>query len=157
MSQSDPPNLEVAAAVADDLPVGVWVARAPSGEFLYANRRFHEIMGMSARDDVAAGEYAQPYGIRDRDGNPYPEEKMPFVRALVARTTVVVDDSVIHRTDGAKVNIRAFARPVTDAAGAITHVIIAFIDITREVAAETARAESERRLRHAQRMEAIGN
>src|SRR5688572_7792250 len=120
MSDSAPPpelsQRDVAAAVADQLPVGVWVARAPSGEFLYANARFHEIMGMSARDDVAAGEYAQPYGIHDRDGHPYPEEKMPFVRALVARTTVVVDDIVIHRTDGARVNIRAFARPVTDAA-----------------------------------------
>src|SRR4051794_14600096 len=145
------------SAVADELPVGVWVARAPTGEFLYANRRFNDIMGMGARDDVAAGEYAAPYGIYDRAGNPYPEHRMPFVQALAAGTTVVVDDIVIHRTDGAKVNIRAFARPVTGAGGAISHVIIAFIDITREVVAETARAESDRRLGRAQRMEAIGN
>jgi two-component system cell cycle sensor histidine kinase/response regulator CckA len=149
--------MRIAAAVADELPVGVWVARAPSGEFLYANQRFHEIMGMSARADVAAGEYAQPYGIRDRDGNPYPEDRMPFVRALTARTTISVDDIVIHRTDGARVNIRAFARPVFGADGEIDHVVIAFIDITREATAETGRAESERRLRQAQRMEAIGN
>ena len=74
----------IAAAVADELPVGVWVARASSGEFLYANRQFHEIMGMAARDDVAAGEYAAPYGIHDRDGNPYPEQRMPFDEVGVA-------------------------------------------------------------------------
>ncbi len=150
-------DFDVVSAVADELPVGVWVARAPSGDFLYANRRFHEIMGMAARDDVAAGEYAAPYGIRDLEGNPYPEERMPFVRALAAGTTVRVDDIVIHRADGAKVNIRAFARPVPDASGAISHVVIAFVDITPEVVAEAARAESEKRLRHAQRMEAVGN
>jgi two-component system cell cycle sensor histidine kinase/response regulator CckA len=150
-------DVAVVAAVADELPVGVWVARAPDGEFIYANRRFQDIMGMGARDDVAAGEYAAPYGICDRDGNPYPEARMPFVQALIAGTTVVVDDIVIHRADGARVYIRAYARPVPAADGAISHVIIAFIDITREVVAETARAESERRLHHAQRMEAVGN
>ncbi|HVV86027.1 MAG TPA: response regulator [Kofleriaceae bacterium] len=155
MTHDQQPDLP--SAVADELPVGVWVARAPTGEFLYANRRFQEIMGMAARDDVAAGEYAAPYGIHDLDGNPYPEERMPFVQALRAGTTVTVDDIVIHRTDGVRVYIRAFAKPVRDGTGAITHVIIAFIDITREVTAERGRAESERRLHLAQRMEAIGN
>src|SRR5262249_21194170 len=36
------------------------------------------------------------------------------------------------------------------------HVIIALFDISREVEAERARAESEQRLRRAQRLEAIG-
>jgi len=146
----------IVTSVADDLPVGVWVARAPGGEFLYANKAFAEIMGMGARSDVGRGEYAGPYGIRARDGSVYPEDKMPFVRALVERRTVIVDDIVIHRHDGGKVNIRAQARPVFDDAGTITHVVIAFIDITREALAEAARVESERRLRQMQRMDSIG-
>jgi two-component system, cell cycle sensor histidine kinase and response regulator CckA len=52
--------------------------------------------------------------------------------------------------------VRAFARPVSDANGEITHVVIAFFDVTREVAAENARAESEKRLHRAHRLEAIG-
>src|SRR5436190_272318 len=48
------------AAILEGLPVGVWVARAPGGEFLYANHQFAEIMGMAARADVARGEYAEP-------------------------------------------------------------------------------------------------
>jgi two-component system cell cycle sensor histidine kinase/response regulator CckA len=151
-----PSDLEIVRSIADDLPVAVWVARAPGGEFVYANRRFGEIMGMAARDDVALGEYAAPYGIYRRDGDLYPEDKMPFVRALQARTTVVIDDIVIHRTDGRRVNVRAFAKPMFDGAGDITHIVIAFIDITREVEAEAARAESERRLLRAQRMESVG-
>jgi len=151
-----PTDLEIIAAVADELPVGVWVARAPGGEFVYANRTFAEIMGQAGRTDVAVGEYAAPYGIYGRDGKLYPEGRMPFVRALEQRTTVIVDDIVIHRADGRQVYIRASAKPVFDAAGTLTHVVIAFIDITREVDAERARAESEARLQRAQRMESIG-
>src|SRR5690606_2264175 len=118
---------EIIASITDDLPVGIWVARAPGGEFVHANRTFVEIMGMGARDDVAAGEYAAPYGIHTRTGELYPESRMPFLRALEAGETVVVDDIVIHRPDGGRVYIRATAKPVRDAAGVITHVVIAFI------------------------------
>ncbi len=146
----------IVSSVADDLPVGVWVARAPDGEFLYANKTFADIMGMAARADVGRGEYAQPYGIHARTGELYPEEKMPFVRALAERRTVVVDDIVIHRHDGGRVHIRAQARPVFGEDDAITHVVIAFIDITREARAEEARLESDQRVRQLQRMDSIG-
>jgi len=149
-------NEEIVQTVADMLPVGVWVARAPGGEFVYANRTFQEIMGIAARDDVARGEYAEPYGIHTLNGDLYPEDRMPFIQALEARETITVDDIVIHRGDGNKVNIRAQARPVFEE-GEISHIIIAFIDITREVRAEDARAESEARMRRAQRMESVGN
>lgn len=144
-----PTDVEIVASVMDALPVGIWVARAPGGELVYANARFAEIMGTGPRDDVAVGEYAAPYAIYDRDGNLYAEERMPFVRALAARATVTVDDIVIHRPDGGRAAIRAYARPMFDG-DTITHVIIAFLDITREV-------EAEARLRRAQRMESIGS
>ncbi len=138
----------ITRSLGDDLPVGIWVARAPGGDFVYANRAFREIMGMEARSDVAAGEYVAPYGICTRAGELYPENRMPFIRALEAGTTVVVDDIVIHRSDGGRVHIRAQARPVSHE-GLVSHVVIVFIDITREV-------EAESRLRMAQRMESIG-
>lgn len=153
---SRPTDEEIVRGIADALPVGVWVARAPGGEFVYANATFMEIMGMAARDDVAVGEYADPYKIHDRDGAPYPEDRMPFVRALAERQTVMVDDLVIHRRDGGRVAVRAYARPLFDG-DTITHVVICFFDITREVEAERARAQSEALMQRAQRMESIGN
>jgi signal transduction histidine kinase/ActR/RegA family two-component response regulator len=147
---------DIIHAIADDLPVGIWVARAPDGEFVYANRTFAEIMGQAGRDDAKVGSYSAPYGICTREGTPYPEERMPFVRALQERRVVVVDDLTIHRPDATYVHVRAFARPVSDDHGIITHVVIAFFDVTREVDAEFAKAESERRLQRGQRLEAIG-
>jgi PAS domain S-box-containing protein len=150
-------DAQVLASLVDDLPLGVWVARAPDGEFVYANHRFAEIMGMQARSDVARGSYSQPYSIHTPTGELYPEERLPFVRALVERRVVTVDDIVIHRHDGAKVALRAIANPIARAGGEISHVVIAFFDISREVEAERSRAESEARLQRAQRMEAIGH
>jgi signal transduction histidine kinase/ActR/RegA family two-component response regulator len=150
-----PSDHEIIHALADDLPVGLWVARAPGGELVYANRRFAEIMGQGGRADVAVGGYSAPYGILTRDGRPYPEGQMPFVRALEERRVVVVDDIMIRRPDRSIVHVRAFANPVMRD-GVITHVVICFFDITREVEAESAKAESEKRLHRAQRLEAIG-
>ena len=148
-----PTDQDIILALGEDLPVGLWVARAPGGELIYANRTFAEIMGIAARSDVVAGGYAEAYGIYTRDGALYPESRMPFVRALGERRVVVVDDITIHRPDGKRVDVRAVARPVGEP---ISHVIIAFFDVSREVEAERARAESEQRLRRAQRLEAIG-
>ena len=143
-----PSDQAIIHALADDLPVGVWVARASDGHLIYANRTFGEIMGQGGDTETKAGEYTGRYGIFTRDGRPYPEQQLPFYRALRQKRVVVVDDITIHRPDAKHVDIRAFARPVSDG-NVITHVIIAFIDITRE-------AEAEKRLQRAQRLEAIG-
>ena len=146
---------EIIAQLGDELPLGVWIARAPGGEFVYANKKFRQIMGMDGLDDVARGGYAQPYGIHRRDGSIYPETEMPFVRALQAGHTVMVDDIVIHRHDGDLVYVRAYARPVREE-DVITHVVIAFFDISREVEAEQARIESEEQLHATERLNSLG-
>ena len=38
------------------LPLGVWVARAPSGEAIYANDAFAEILGMAPVADIGIEE-----------------------------------------------------------------------------------------------------
>ncbi|MEO7731369.1 MAG: ATP-binding protein, partial [Kofleriaceae bacterium] len=148
-----PSDHDILLSLGEDLPIGIWIARAPNGALIYANRAFAEIMGTRAREDVKVGGYAGPYGIHRRDGGLYPEDQMPFVRALTERRVVVVDDITIHRPDGTQVELRVMARPVGDPIG---HVIITMFDITREVEAERARAEHEQRLRRAQRLESIG-
>src|SRR5262245_27102506 len=148
-------DASILSALVDELPMAVWVARVPGGEFVYANRRFVDIMGMEALKDVTAGHYSVPYEIHTQDGHVYPEEKLPFARAIKERATVTVDDMVIHRRDGRHVHVRAHARPVFDGEQ-ITYVVVAFADISREVEAERARVESDARLHRAQKMESIG-
>jgi signal transduction histidine kinase/CheY-like chemotaxis protein len=151
-----PEELALIATIADGLPCGVWVATAPDGHFVYSNRAFEQIMGMGPVSDVGVGEYSQPYGIYTREGQLYPEDKLPFVRALLARETVVVDDLVIQRRDGRRVYVRAFAKPMFDGPERITHVAIAFFDITREAEAHEAREKAQTSLLQAERLASIG-
>src|SRR4051812_48592759 len=126
-------------SIADQLPLGIWVATAPDGAFVYSNRAFEEIMGMGPEPAVQAGGYSEPYGIFTRDGRLYPEDRLPFARALAARSTVVVDDLVIHRRDGRRVYVRAVAQPMFEG-NEIKQISIAFSDITKEVTAQESLA-----------------
>jgi PAS domain S-box-containing protein len=148
MQTRTPTDLAFIAAAADALPVGIFVAHAPSGAFAYANRAFKEILGMAPQPEAQAGVYSQSYGIHTHDGALYPEDQLPFARALREKARVTVDDIVIVRADGRKVFVRAFAQPMLDGAGAITHVLIAFTDITEEVSARSRAAVVEERLVH---------
>ncbi len=142
-------ELPLLLSILEELPIGVWVARAPGGEFVYANRAFSEILGMNARDDVGVGGYAPVYHIEDRAGRPFPEQRLPFVQALQRRETVIVEGIVIAREDGTRVPVRAFGKPLFDDAGAVTHVVVAFRDISVEVEAEAASVVAEQKLQTA--------
>jgi PAS domain S-box-containing protein len=139
---------ELASWILDDLPVGVWVGRAPSGEIAYVNQAFREILGVGATIGSRVENAAETYRVRDRQGRLYPEERLPFRQVVATGHAVVVDDVVIHRDDGRRINVRATGNPMRDAEGRLTHVVVAFIDNTREVEAEAARATVEARLRH---------
>jgi two-component system, cell cycle sensor histidine kinase and response regulator CckA len=143
-----PNELVQIAAIADGMPVGIFVSSAPSGAFVYANRAFEEILGMPPSPETQAGGYSQSYGIHTRDGAIYPEDRLPFARALREKASVTVDDLAIHRADGTRVFVRAFARPLFDEQGNIAHIVVAFMDITGEIETR-ARAEiAERHLQH---------
>jgi signal transduction histidine kinase/CheY-like chemotaxis protein len=147
---------EVIRIVAEDLPVAIWMGEVPSGTVVYTNRAFREVLGIEPPPGAKAGGFVEPYGVHLPDGSPYPEAKMPFPLCIAARATVMVDDIVIHRRDGGKVNLRVFAKPIFDDKGTLTHVLEAFTDITREVEAERARIDADRKVARTQRLEAIG-
>ncbi len=140
-----PPVLPRLRAVQDltqvisQLPVGVWVASVPRGQVVYTNEAFREILGMDAEASSQIEDVPRTYRVFDRSGNPYPVEQLPFSRVMSTGRAVVVDDLVIHRPDGDQVHVRAFANPLLGEGGKLSHVSVAFIDVTREVRAELAR------------------
>src|SRR5262245_56408034 len=104
--------MESVGWILEDLPVGVWVAHAPDGSVAYANRTFQKILGMDAVPESRIGDAPATYGIFDRSGNQYPVDNLPFSRVVRSREPTMVDDVVIWRPDGRRVNVRAFGYPV---------------------------------------------
>ncbi len=126
--------------------MGVWVAQAPSGEVTYANPEFRKILGMDAVPASRITDAPSTYGIFDRQGRVYPVDQLPLSRVVSTGRAATVDDLVIHRPDGHKVNVRAVGYPRFDNEGRVSHVVIAFSDITAEVKAELERDETQSRL-----------
>jgi len=135
------------ASILDDLPVAVWVGKVPDGATVYTNRAFERILGTPVASS-RLGDAPHTYRIFGRDGRPYPFERLPFARVLTTGQPVMVDDMVARRPEG-DINIRCFGSPVLGEGGAITHVIVAFLDITGEVAAQVERNRVEAHLRFA--------
>jgi signal transduction histidine kinase/CheY-like chemotaxis protein len=128
------------------LPIGVWVASVPDGTAVFTNPAFQAILGVGATEQSQIEDAPATYGIFDRQGNPYAVEDLPFSRVVRTGQSVVVDDLVIHRPDGARANVRAFAHPLFTETGELGHVSIVFIDITREVQAELERDQAAARV-----------
>jgi two-component system cell cycle sensor histidine kinase/response regulator CckA len=125
-------------SILEELPMGVWVS-APTGQLIFANRAFAEIMGSDAHGYAPGGHDGAGYRLKTHEGQPYPDERLPFVQALARRQTVVVDDVVVEREDGRTMSVRAIGKPIFDAAGQVRLVVVAFMDITAEVDAASAR------------------
>jgi two-component system, cell cycle sensor histidine kinase and response regulator CckA len=132
------------------LPVGLWVARAPAGDVVYVNEALAEILGLPAGATTSppgpAGGTSAGYAFHDRAGRPLAADRLPIARVLASGQALSVDDLVIHRDDGRRVDVRALAAPVRDAAGAVTHVIVAVLDISAEVRAISERQAIEQRM-----------
>jgi PAS domain S-box-containing protein len=138
--------LQDLAWILDALPAGVWVGKVPDGSVAFSNPAFERIMGMCAVEEVDIEGAPGTYGIFDREGKAYPVEKLPFSVVLTTGEPCVVDDIVIHRPDGRKANIRAFGYPVLDNDREMSHVVVAFFDITKEITAEIERQQSQAHL-----------
>jgi PAS domain S-box-containing protein len=147
LSTYTPQELTQIRAIADGLAIGVLVLSAPNGAFVYANRMFADILGMPANTELQAGAFARSYHLHTRDGTLYPEDQLLFVRVLREKADVIVDNVVVHRLDGKKVFLRAFARPLFNE-GAVAHVVISLTDISEEVEARARAQLAEAHLDH---------
>ena len=142
-----PPFSEkIALSVLDDLPLGLWVGQVPSGKQVYVNRAFRSILGLDTTSGHGVTGMAEAHGVFDRQGRPYPADRLPYSQALATGRPVMVDDMVVHRPDGQRVYLRAFATPTSDVVDGHGHIVVAFSDITVEVQAQQARESVEKQL-----------
>jgi PAS domain S-box-containing protein len=148
LSPHAPLEHNLVAAIARQVPVAIYVLRVPDGAFVYANDAFQKIVGTRPHPEALGGASSAHYDIRTRDGQRYPDDRLPFTRVLREKTSVTIDDIVVHRADGTRVFIRAVGQPLVDAAGTVTHVVVAFSDITEEVGARSRADLAEGRLAH---------
>jgi PAS domain S-box-containing protein len=130
-------------AVLEQSPMGIAVAEAPSGRFLFVNRRTHEIFGRS-RLSGSVDEYSADWLGFSADGEHAGQRVEPHAWPLaraVEHGEVVAGEvfEVLHR-DGHRVFVSINAGPVRDESGAVVAGVAIFHDVTAERRMQAERA-----------------
>jgi two-component system cell cycle sensor histidine kinase/response regulator CckA len=136
-------------------PAGI-VALNRAGEITFANASAEEALGLG-KDAATGRKYNAPsWRITDYDGEPYPEDELPFSRVMATGQAVRDVRHAIERPDGHRVLMSVNAAPIFDKDGGIDGVVAAIQDVTDLVRAEEERALLQAELLQAQKMEAVG-
>jgi len=119
------------------MPSGVVIAEAPSGEILLSNERANQIRGGSLPPYLGS-RGSNGYRVLRPDGSPYEPEGWPLVRTIRTGEEVSDEEMVFVRGDGTRATISANSSPIRDGDGRIVAGVAIFDDIT-----ERKRAEEE--------------
>jgi PAS domain S-box-containing protein len=124
--------------IAETSPVGI-IAIDGNGKFSFINKAAEQILGIDRAAAATMTYDDRLWHMTDEDGNPFPEEKLPFNRARLTRKTIHDVAMTISRADGQRVDISISAAPVFTAAGEFDGVVVALEDITTKRSAELER------------------
>jgi len=140
--------------IVKNLPVGLAVAEAPSGQIVLSNDQFRHLWRFP---DAALGNMAdgERYVGFHSDGRSYEARDWPLARAL-AHGKVTLDEEIwIKRGDGTRGCVSANAAPIRDERDHVTAAVITLTDITDRKAADGERDRLTRRLLKAQEAERL--
>ncbi|MHB8420245.1 MAG: chemotaxis protein CheB [Myxococcales bacterium] len=131
-------------SVLRQMPAGVLIAAAPSGELLLWNQRAEAIFGKPLKPGLRVWDT----GVFDRlhpDGSPYALEQVPLARSLRAGEVVLQEQMVIRRGDGRPVTLLVSSAPIYGEGERISAAVAVLLDVSAE-AAEAERSTREQRL-----------
>jgi PAS domain S-box-containing protein len=134
-------------AILEQLPIGVLIAAAPSGQIVQGNARLETILRHPVLPSPTVAEYGEWTGFHP-DGRQVRGDEWPLARAVNGETVTGLEFRY-QRGDGTSTWIRINGAPIHDESGAIVAGVVAIADIAEERAAATALRESEARLQQA--------
>lgn len=122
-------------AVFETIPVGIVLARAPSGRIYDGNAQVERIFGhpvLASTDMTAYGEWVSFHP----DGRQVEAAEYPLARVLQEGEQRPELEVLYQRGDGRKAWVRLIGAPLRSASGQITGALVACLDIDREKRAE---------------------
>ena len=146
-------GMQLLEQVLDTLPVGVWVLER-DGRIMFGNPAGRAIWGGARYTGIDGfGEYR---GWWADTGESIAPEDWAAARAILKGETSLNEVVHIESFDGVQKTILNSAVPLRSLDGAILGAILVNQDISDQRAAQEALRRSEEQLRHAQKMEAVG-
>lgn len=134
------------ARIVDTMAEGLVVLDA-EGCYTLANPAAARMVGVSAPEDIIGLRHSAVPWTRDRrNEQPFGAQDHAFVRLRAGGPPIHEERVAMRRVDGSTIIVLLNARQVPAADGGFGGVVMSFVDITRRVAAEQARTDSEARL-----------
>lgn len=116
------------------------------GEFVFANERATEVLGLE-QSDVSGRTYNDPeWEIRDMDGNPIPDEELPFRQVRDTGEPLYGYRHAIKWPDGTERTLLVNGAPTRDDEGEVDGVVFALSDITANRERKTRLEETTARV-----------
>ncbi|MBD3305126.1 PAS domain S-box protein, partial [candidate division KSB3 bacterium] len=129
-------DYEIFEKITETSPVPITVVNR-DGQIIFANKHAEELFGLS-RDELAGRTYDDPpWEILDREGNPFPEEELPFVRVKETGKPVYNVRHSISMKDGERIQLLIHSSPLLDENGEFDGTVNAIEDITKILEYET--------------------
>jgi signal transduction histidine kinase len=115
--------------VLNQMPAGVVIAKAPSGEVVLANNQAKQILQRPVGNLRSVEEYSQ-YQIFRLDGRAYAAQEQPLARSILHGEVVIGEELRYLRPDGTFRVLFTNSAPVRGETGAIVASVVTFQDIT---------------------------
>jgi PAS domain S-box-containing protein len=137
---------DLISSVMEISPAGI-TAVDLEGQISFANARAEQVLGLT-RDEITQLAYNAPeWRITDYDGNPLPDDELPFRRVVATGKPVFDVRHAIEWPDGCRVLLSVNAVPLLNESGQMDGMVATVEDVTERVQAEQALRESEQRFR----------
>ena len=102
------------------------------GEFIYANQRAEDVLGLE-RSEVTNRSYNDPaWEIRDLSGDPIPDEELPYRQVWDSEEPLDGYDHAIRWPDGSRTVLSVSGVPLFDEDGEIESVVFSLTDVTEQ-------------------------
>ncbi|MCG3136984.1 MAG: Sensor histidine kinase RcsC [Phycisphaerae bacterium] len=123
----------------ENLPVGILFVDRYQQVPILANKAAAELTGQKNLVAAPGATYVRSYGLEREDGSEYPELQLPIRQVEKSGKRSHVDDLVIRRVDGSRVQVEVWAAPVNRWGSPEFDTIVAlFQDVTQRKEAERA-------------------
>jgi PAS domain S-box-containing protein len=135
-------------AVLRQMPEGVMIADAASGNLVLSNEQANQILRHAYALDLELEQYEPrvTFQAYRPDGRRYAADEYPLVRSLRTGEVVSHEEMEIRHQDGSCIFIDTNSSAIFNSQGQIISAVVVFQDITQRKQTEAALRESERRL-----------
>jgi PAS domain S-box-containing protein len=134
--------------ITDTSPIAITVLDI-EGNIVFSNKRAGEIFGINKNEVLKRQYNSEDWFITDFNGNPFPEEKLPYNRVLTTKKPALNIQHCIKNSSGEVKYLSINSVPLFDDSNELVNIISTIDDITEEIRTKKRLEKSQRSYREA--------